>query len=103
MCEDVSSDFSSRSLDSFSTFMLRPKIHLRFLELRCNHQLSLLPHIWMADSNHTNNTSHPIVAPPTPPIGYAPPSAAPHFPALPPGWEMRYDPQGKPYYIDHTT
>ncbi len=24
-------------------------------------------------------------------------------PKLPPGWEMLYTAQGKPYYVDHTT
>jgi E3 ubiquitin-protein ligase NEDD4 len=35
---------------------------------------------------------------------YQPVTSPPINPsALPPGWEMKIDPKGRPYYVDHNT
>ncbi|XP_070575798.1 NEDD4-like E3 ubiquitin-protein ligase WWP1 isoform X2 [Ptychodera flava] len=60
-----------------------------------------------SSSTRTSGTAAPAGAPP-PPAGNATRSGAPitvdvNNQPLPPAWEMRIDPHGRPYYVDHNT
>jgi E3 ubiquitin-protein ligase NEDD4 len=49
----------------------------------------------------TASTPSPAAVPPTETTTEAPPH--PDLRELPPGWEMKHTPEGRPYFVDHTT
>ncbi|CAM9144310.1 unnamed protein product [Ectocarpus sp. 4 AP-2014] len=58
------------------------------------------------NSNGTPNNGYGGGAPPLQQPGYAAPTYAAHMaggPTLPPGWEMKMEPDGRMLYIDHNT
>ncbi|CAM9493458.1 unnamed protein product [Ectocarpus fasciculatus] len=58
------------------------------------------------NSNNVPNNGYGVGAPPLQQPGYAAPTYAAHMGgggALPPGWEMKMEPDGRMLYIDHNT